>query len=72
MNHRIKELAEQAELEMCSCGCGLPTRQSAWFAELIIRECASFIDSHEQVDKYGEALDIVYGEDLMNHFGVKL
>jgi myo-inositol catabolism protein IolC len=41
------------------------------FAQLIVRECANFIDSHEQVDKYGFALDIVYGADLMKHFGVE-
>jgi hypothetical protein len=46
MNHRIKELAEQAELEMCSCGCGLPTRQSAWFAELIVKECIDKIETY--------------------------
>lgn len=39
--------------------------------ELIVLECANFIDSREQIDKYGEALHIVYGEDLMKHFGVK-
>ena len=41
------------------------------FAEMIVRECADFIDSHEQVDKYGEAMNIVYGEDLKEHFGVE-
>jgi hypothetical protein len=41
------------------------------FAQLIVRECANFIDSHEQVDKYGFALDIVYGADLIKHFGVE-
>ena len=40
MNERIKELVKQAGLEMCSCGCDMPTRQSAKFAELIVRECA--------------------------------
>ena len=39
MNERIKELAVQAGLEMCSCGCDMPTRQSVKFAELIIKEC---------------------------------
>ena len=39
MNERIKELAVQAGLEMCSCGCDMPTRQSVKFAELIIQEC---------------------------------
>lgn len=42
MNERIKELAKNAGLEMCGCGCDMPTRQSAKFAELIVRECAKF------------------------------
>jgi hypothetical protein len=41
------------------------------FAELIVRECANFVDSHEQIDKYGEAQDTVYGKDLLEHFGVE-
>jgi len=43
MNERLKELALQAGLEMCSCGCDMPTRQSVKFAELIIRECSKVI-----------------------------
>ncbi len=45
--------------------------KSRKFAELIVQECANFIDSHEQVDKYGESMDIVYGKDLLKHFGVE-
>ena len=44
MNKLIKELALQSGLEMCSCGCDMPTRQSAAFARLIIEECASKVD----------------------------
>jgi hypothetical protein len=68
MNERIRELAEQASKE------AFPVGSMAWmetFAELIVRECADLIDSHEQVDKYGEAMNIVYGEDLIKHFGVE-
>jgi len=39
MNERIQELAKRAGLEMCSCGCDMPTRQTVEFAELIIQEC---------------------------------
>jgi hypothetical protein len=49
MNERIKQLALQAELKMCSCGCDMPTRQSAKFAELIVKECM------EQLVKEGDA-----------------
>ena len=41
------------------------------FAELIVRECADFIDSHGRVDEYGQAMDIVYGVNLMKHFKLK-
>jgi len=39
------------------------------FADMIVRECADFIDAHKRVDEYGLACDIVYGEDLMKHLG---
>jgi hypothetical protein len=68
MNERIKEIALQAG------GSHYPTvggKTLEKFAELIVRECANFVDSHEQIDKYGEAQDTVYGKDLLEHFGVK-
>ena len=73
MNERIRELIAQAREPLHNKD--LPFNQglmeySEKFAELIVKECASFIDSHEQVDKYGEAMDIVYGKDLLKHFGV--
>ena len=43
MNERLKEHALQAGLEMCSCGCDMPTRQSVKFAELIVAECGKVI-----------------------------
>ena len=47
MNERIRELAEQAGLEMCGCGCDMPTRQSAKFAGLIVRECINKIETYK-------------------------
>lgn len=41
------------------------------FTDLIIRECAKFIDTREQVDKYGEAHEVVHGSDLLKHFGIE-
>ena len=73
MNERIKEIAKQAHEDVIkNTPSFLVTRElyEQKFAELIVKECASFIDSHEQVDKYGEAMDIVYGKDLLKHFGV--
>lgn len=45
MNERIRELAVQAGLEMCSCGCDMPTRQTVKFAELIIEKCGDIADN---------------------------
>lgn len=83
MNARIKELAKQAGLKQTKWADvetgAEPVR--IWqeslndpgalgrFAELIVNECANFIDSHEQVDHFGEAKDIVYGDDVLKHFG---
>lgn len=66
MNQRIRKLAEQAGLEMCSCGCDMPTRQSAKFAELIVKECAEL--ATKEYNNRGS----IHGNDLLEHFGVEL
>jgi len=73
MNGRIKELSRQAwewaeQQEYKDATQEFSDILEQKFAELIIQECANFIDSHEQLDKYGEPLDMVYGEDLLQHF----
>jgi len=68
MNKRIRQLAEQATSYNNSDGWLFDKEK---FAQLIVKECANFIDSHKRVDEYGLACDIVYGVDLMKHFGVK-
>ena len=70
MNERIKELAVQAGLEMCSCGCDMPTRQSVKFAELIVRECAGIC-----MIEYDTGLDMAprapwLAKQIKDHFGV--
>lgn len=62
MNERIKKLAIQAGLEMCGCGCDMPTRQSAKFAELIVRECI-------RIDV--ENRDSAPGVEIAKYFGVE-
>ncbi len=71
MNERVKILWAKAAESNFGDSWEEQTAFMSKFAELIVRECANFIDSHEQVDKYGFALDIVYGADLMKHFGVE-
>ena len=67
MNERIRELALQAGLEMCSCGCDMPTRQSAKFAELIVRDCSQFVE--DKFDFCGD--ELIIAEQILKHFGVE-
>jgi len=76
MNERIKELADKAGLEMCSCGCDMPTRQTVKFAELIVRECARCvtqptIQAAGQTEFTMKALQDVLANDMKAYFGVK-
>jgi len=57
MNEKIKQLAEQAELEL--------TIETKKFAELIVRECA------EQVDWILAEGGKTQGDMLKEHFGVE-
>jgi hypothetical protein len=66
MNERIKELALHSGLEMCGCGCDMPTRQSAKFAELIVQEC---IDIVGDGGEFASRPKLV--EKLQKHFGVE-
>ena len=64
MNKLIKEFALQSGVEMCSCGCDMPTRQSAAFAKLIIQECVD-VASDNDYNCYGDM-----GTAIREHFGV--
>jgi hypothetical protein len=69
MNERIRELAEQAKLFT-----GWPTGQVEYqkFAELIIQECATFIDSAFDIDEHsGEVVSYADGSQLKEHFGIE-
>ena len=72
MNEKIKELAEQAGLEMCGCGCNMPTRQSAKFVKLIIQEHLSvweMMDNGNKVEGYIEMED--YPKAIKKYFGIE-
>ena len=74
MNERIKQLAEQAGLEMCGCGCDMPTRQSAKFAELIVAECILTIQmgitrDGPDTEKYLRSMKHI--KQIKEHFGVE-
>jgi hypothetical protein len=69
MNQRIRQLAEQAGLEMCGCGCDMPTRQSAKFAELIVRDCMDVVDGYTKPRTFDTHYDAV--EQIEALFGIK-
>jgi len=75
MNERIKQLAEQAEKYADENFKGEPTWSEAFeskFAELIIQECATFIDSAFDIDEHsGEVVSYADGSQLKKHFGIE-
>jgi hypothetical protein len=69
MNKRIRELAEQAKLFT-----GWPNGQVEYqkFAELIIQECATIVDSAFDIDEHsGEVVSYADGNQLKEHFGIE-
>jgi hypothetical protein len=70
MNERIKELALQAGLEMCSCGCDMPTRQSAKFAELIVTAVMAEVRDEVQYE-YDWTIAEIVTERVKKAFGVQ-
>lgn len=65
MNERIKQIAVQAKVEHCVSHVRLKE-----FAELIIRECAKFLDENSGYDDTNNAWH-PEPEDLLKHFGVE-
>ena len=81
MNERIKELAEQAGLEMWINGndeVEIAENQKK-FAELIVKECASVIEKNHPEFTCKEDADNLYRkagrmdaiDEILQHFGVK-
>jgi hypothetical protein len=71
MNPRIQELAEQAGLDDAD----FPIENwdnvaLAKFAELIVRECAEFVD-YRLTNPDGASMAWCDGSDIKEHFGVK-
>lgn len=69
MNERIRQLAIEARLEMCICGCDMPTRQSAKFAELIVKECADA--AFDFWCSQGDCNENSAHDHILKHFGVE-
>jgi hypothetical protein len=75
MNERIKELWEESTGSVWprpgKFTAGEYDHNLEKFVQLIVEEIANFVDAHEQVDRHGEAYEIVYGSDIRRVFGVK-
>ena len=65
MNERIKELLEQAGVKYT-----IMPRDTVYekFAELIVRECADYIDAFNEEHMVEEG---TIGADIKEHFGVE-
>ncbi len=77
MNERIRELAKQSDKIVKSqhpnadMNTGVVIMMDV-FAELIVRECANFIDSKLEMTEYShEVVSWADGDDLKEHFGVE-
>ena len=66
MNERIKQLAHEAGLPTYNPE-GIPTKLEK-FAELIVRECADYIDAFNKENMVEEGIG---GTMLKQHFGVE-
>ncbi len=68
MNLRIRKLVKQAELPLLDvdgkCKYGDTYFSTEKFAELIVKECADWIDRQDESR-------CPYGIDLLEHFGVE-
>lgn len=70
MNERIQELAEQAEMA-ANNGDSVDVKiMMDKFAELIVRECAKFLEENSGYDESNNAWH-PEPEDLLKHFGVE-
>jgi hypothetical protein len=69
MNERIRELAEQFNLEIDPAHPDHNQTVLEKFAELIIRECANITLDYKNHDHYYGWMD--HGEEIIRHFGIE-
>ena len=70
VNAKIRELAEQSGCTIDRLGYGEGNLEK--LAELIVRECADFIDSKLEMTEHShEVVAWADGDDLKEHFGVE-
>ena len=68
MNERIRELAKRAEIPNNILITTFPGKTIEKFAELIVKECADYLDAF---NKEHHVLEGISGAELKQHFGVE-
>ena len=83
MNNRIREIFNEAgryayEQNPGENSYGRPVDENKYeedrytkFAELIVRECAMFLDQKTEVDDDGTVVDAPLASEMLEHFGVE-
>jgi hypothetical protein len=69
MNERIRQLAEQATINIGDEFHPIDFFDKEKFAQLIVRECAELTLDHRNDDYYAGWLD--YRDEIKKHFGVR-
>ena len=70
MNERIRQLAEQAGVYKLDIGDETAYWVLEKFAELIVQECAEFVD-YRLTNPDGASMAWCDGSDIKEHFGVE-
>ena len=70
MNERIRELAEQAGMNIVDDKFSTYGKFAEKFAELIVQECLDIVRNSSLPDSYSEACLEYIADELEEHFGV--
>ena len=68
MNERIKELIKQHGINITIDGLGYGEGNVEGLAELIVKECADYLDAFNRENRVEEGIG---GAELKQHFGVE-
>ena len=72
MNTRILELAEEAGFQWTKFGLvATPASSAAYFAELVVRECAKLTRWEEYEMSVEQRIRLEVAQEIKEHFGVK-
>jgi hypothetical protein len=66
MKDKLQEFLKSSTWEVL----GVPEVDHRQLFELIIRDCAEYIDNHLQIDQQGHVTSTCTGRDLLKHYGI--